>query len=259
MIPQSLHRHLPTAAGNALLVLAASLAAGLALAGHHTLAERIASDSRSETDRARDAGRKPAEVLEFLGVEAGMDVIDVMAAGGWYTEVLAHAVGEDGSVAAQNPDWILAFRDGANDKALAARLEGDRLPNVYRLDKNFDELGAGDGPFDVALSALNFHDVYNRDGRDAAVAMLESIRGILEPGGVFGIIDHAGDAGADNAALHRIEKNKVIEAARAAGFVVEAESDVLSAASDDRTQMVFADGLRGQTDRFVIRLRKPEA
>lgn len=257
MTRNSMQRRRTFGQGNILLIIAASLAANAALGAHHTLAERIATDTRSEADRARDAGRKPAEVLEFLGVEAGMDVIDVMAAGGWYTEVLAHAVGEEGSVAAQNPDWILAFRDGANDKALAARLEGDRLPNVHRLDKNFDELGAGDGPYDVALSALNFHDVYNREGRDATIAMLERIRAVLEPGGVFGIIDHAGDTGADNASLHRIEKSLVVDAAEAAGFIVEAESDVLSADSDDRTQMVFAEGLRGQTDRFVLELRKP--
>lgn len=240
----------------------AALVAGLllfttAIAAHHTLAERIASDTRSEEDRARDAGRKPAEVLDYLGVEAGMSVIDIMAAGGWYTEVLANAVGADGRVAAQNPDFILQFRDGANDKALNARLDGDRLPNVARLDKNFAAISADDGQFDVAISALNFHDIYNRDGADAAVDMLQSIKAVLKPGGVFGVIDHAGIAGADNAALHRIEKQKVIETAEAAGYELVGESDVLSMPADDHTQMVFAEGIRGKTDRFVVKLRKP--
>jgi predicted methyltransferase len=241
-----------------------ALATGLILvvvaqAAHHTLAERIASDSRSGEDRARDAGRRPAEVLEFLGVDAGMSVIDIMAAGGWYTEVLAHAVGEDGRVAAQNPDFILQFRDGANDKALNARLAGGRLPNVSRLDKNFSDLGANDGQFDVAISALNFHDIYNRDGADAAVGMLRSIMSVLKPGGVFGVIDHAGASDADNAALHRIEKTRVIESAKAAGFEIAGESDVLHMASDDHSQMVFAEGVRGKTDRFVVKLRKPSS
>lgn len=230
-----------------------------AMAAHHTLAERIDSGARSEEDRARDAGRKPAEVLDYLGVEAGMSVIDIMAAGGWYTEVLSHAVGDDGRVAAQNPDFILRFRDGANDKALNARLEGDRLPNVARLDKNFTDLSADDGQFDVAVSALNFHDIYNRDGADAAVDMLRSIKAVLKPGGVFGVVDHAGIASADNAALHRIEKSKVLESARAAGFEIAGESDLLHVASDDHSQMVFAEGVRGKTDRFVVKLRKPAA
>ena len=228
-----------------------------AMGAHHTLAERIASDTRSEEDRARDAGRKPAEVLEYLGVEAGMSVIDIMAAGGWYTEVLSHAVGDDGRVAAQNPDFILQFRDGANDKALNARLDGNRLPNVVRLDKNFSAMSADDGQFDVAISALNFHDIYNRDGADAAVAMMRSIKAVLKPGGVFGVVDHAGVAGADNAALHRIEQSKVVESARAAGLEIAGESDVLAVSSDDHSQMVFAEGVRGRTDRFVVKLRKP--
>ena len=235
----------------------AALIAGAALAGHHTIAERIATDSRPAEDRARDAGRKPAEVLEFLGVEAGMDVIDIMAAGGWYTEVLSYAVGEDGTVAAQNPPWILAFRDGANDKAMAARLADGRLSNVSRLDVDFAALDPADGQFDVALSALNFHDVFNRDGRDAAVSMLSRVGEILRPGGVFGIIDHAGNEGEDNASLHRIAKARVIETAEAAGFVVEAESDLLASAADDRSQSVFGPDIRGKTDRFVLRLRKP--
>jgi len=246
--------------GNATLLAAIALGALSAttlFAAHHTLAERIASETRSAEDRARDDGRRPAEVLQFLGVEEGMRVVDIMAAGGWYTEVLSLAVGPEGRVVAQNPDFILRFRDGANDKALSARLAGGRLANVSRLDRNFEDLKAADGPFDLALSALNFHDVYNRNGPEAAVAMLESVRSVLKPGGVFGIIDHAGDTGADNVAMHRIEKAAVIASAEAAGFVVEGESDVLHFADDDRTQSVFSEGLRGMTDRFVLKLRKP--
>lgn len=228
-----------------------------AQAAHHTLAERIASDSRSAADRDRDAGRKPAEVLEFLGVRAGMSVVDIMAAGGWYSEVLSHAVGEDGAVAAQNPDFILQFRDGANDKALNARLADGRLPNVTRLDKNFAALGEADGQFDVALSALNFHDIYNSGGPDAATGMLMAIKSILKPGGVFGIIDHAGNPDADNESLHRIDKAKVIETAEAAGYEVVGESQVLATDSDDRSGGVFGPDIRGKTDRFVIKLRKP--
>ena len=82
------------------------------------LEDLLASDSRSEADRARDAGRKPAEVLEFLGIRPGMKVIDIIAAGGWYTEVLALAVGPDGHVVAQNPSFVLTYRDGALDEAL---------------------------------------------------------------------------------------------------------------------------------------------
>lgn len=221
------------------------------------LRERLAASSRPQADRDRDAGRKPADVIEFLGIEPGMAVIDLIAAGGYYTEVLAISVGPQGRVVAQNPDAVLKMRDGVNETALRERLAGDRLPNVSRLNKELKDLSAADGQFDAAITALNFHDIYNSAGPEAAVAILTTIRGILKPGGVFGIIDHVGVGSADNVALHRIEKARAIEAAVAAGFVVEGDSDVLANAADDHSQGVFADGLRGNTDRFVLKLRNP--
>jgi len=221
------------------------------------LRSMLASDARSAQDQARDAGRKPADVVEFLGIEPGMAVIDVIAASGYYTEVLSLAVGPEGSVAAHNPAFILEFREGANEKAIAARLADDRLPNVTRLNKEFAELSADDGPFDAAITALNFHDLYNGRSPEDALAVMQVVYSMLKPGGTFGIIDHAGVAEADNAALHRIEVAKAIETATAAGFVVEGQSGILSNPEDDHTQGVFAEGLRGHTDRFLLKLRKP--
>ena len=79
-----------------------------------SLAELLASNARSDEDRARDADRNPAAVLEFLGIEPGMDVIDIMAAGGWYSEILAMAVGPDGSVTAtMTRRWRIALAIGS--------------------------------------------------------------------------------------------------------------------------------------------------
>lgn len=222
------------------------------------LAAMLASGSRSEEDRARDAGRKPAAVLEFLGIGPGMNVMDAIAAGGWYTEVLSVAVGPAGHVVAQNPGFVLQYRDGANEKALSARLAGNRLPNVSRMNKEFADMSAADGPFDAALTALNFHDIYNGRGPQAAVGFLRSIAAVLKPGGVLGIIDHVGVADADNASLHRVEVAKVLDSAREAGLIVEGQSNLLANPDDDHTQAVFAEGLRGHTDRFILKLRKPE-
>ncbi|MEN8158870.1 MAG: methyltransferase, partial [Myxococcota bacterium] len=68
------------------LVLAAALPV-VAENTDGTLAARLAAADRSDADRARDAGRKPGEVLAFLGIEPGMKVLDAIAAGGWYSEV----------------------------------------------------------------------------------------------------------------------------------------------------------------------------
>ena len=217
----------------------------------------LASDSRSEADRARDAGRKPADVVEFLGIVAGMRVMDVIAASGYYTEVLSLVVGPDGHVVAQNPPGVLQMRDGVNEKAISARLADDRLPNVSRLNGNVAEISADGGTYDAAITALNFHDIYNRGGPEGALASLQAIYAVLKPGGIFGIIDHVGVAGADNVELHRIEKSLAIETAKAAGFVVEGDANILANAADDHTQGVFAEGVRGNTDRFVLKFVKP--
>lgn len=217
----------------------------------------LASDVRAEADRARDEGRKPARVIEFLGIKPGMKVIDIIAASGYYTEVLSLAVGPDGRVASQNPAGALRMRDGANDKALTERLANNRLPNVYRLDKELSELSVDDGPFDAAITALNLHDVYNNGGDEAAIGMMRSVYDSLKPGGVFGVIDHDAVAGNDNKALHRIQKADAVRIAEAAGFVVEAERSILQNPDDDMTQFIRAEGLQGHTNRFLLKLRKP--
>jgi predicted methyltransferase len=218
------------------------------------LPARLGSESRAAEDRARDAGRKPADVLAFLGVQPGMTAIDLIAAGGYYTEVLSLAVGEKGKVYAHNTSLTLRMRDGANDKAIAKRLEGGRLANVERLDRDVAAIDLPAGSVDVAITALNFHDIYQAGG---AQAFLTKVREILKPGGVLGIVDHVGVAGQDNRSLHRIEESLVREAATAAGFEVADASEVLANAADDHTKNVFDPSMRGNTDRFVLKLRKP--
>jgi predicted methyltransferase len=115
-----------------------------------------------------------------------------------------------------------------------------------------------DGPFDAAFTALNLHDIYNNGGDVAATDAMASIYATLKPGGVFGVIDHQGLEGQDNAALHRMLKSDAIRVAEAAGFVLEADSDILHSDLDDMTQPMWADGIRGYTNRFLLRLRKPK-
>ena len=226
--------------------------AGVALAG------AAVAEGRSDEDKARDAARKPAEVLAFLGLEKGDTVIDIWAAGGWYTEFISEAVGPEGKVYSQNGPTILAFRDGHYDKLLSERLGGGRLANVIRVDQALAEHPVEAGTVDLAFTALNLHDIHNRQGFDATVKFFEDAMTTLKPGGVMGVIEHVGAEGADNTSLHRLEPAKARAAAEAAGFVVEAESDLLASAGDDHTLGVFHADIRGKTDRFILKLRKPE-
>jgi len=223
------------------------------------LADELANaPGRSEEDKARDMQRKPDQVLTFLGLRSGDTALDLWSSGGWYTEVLSIAVGPDGKVYSQNPQEVLAYNDGYYDQLLSARLADSRLPNVERIDAAVGEADIAPGSVDFALTALNFHDIYEIRGRDGAVVFLGAVFRLLKPGGTLGLIDHVGTPGADNVSLHRIDPALVDEAAVEAGFIIEARSDLLANPADDHSKMVFDPAVRGATDRFILRLRKPE-
>ncbi len=232
--------------------------AALALTTHPIQADLAADlSARSPEDQVRDAGRKPAEVLDWLGIGPGMTVMDLVASGGWYTEVLSLAVGSEGVVYAQNPPMIYNFRDGFYDKALSARLADGRLANVVRLDRDLGEVGLEPDSLDAAITALNFHDIVNNPGgAEAGAGFLAVVKGLLKPGGVLGLIDHVGDPDKDNAALHRLDVEAALPIIEAAGFEM-ASSDLLRNPDDDRSAMVFNPAIRGQTDRVLYKLTKP--
>jgi len=221
------------------------------------LVTALSSADRSDADMARDEARKPVEVLVFAGIELGMTALDVMAGGGWYTEVIATAVGPEGTVYAENPSWLIEAMGGRVVQALEKRLADNRLPNVIRADEGLDKGSIEAGSVDIALSALNLHDTYDRFGRNAALVQMTQIYNVLKPGGVFVLIDHSGKADLNNKQLHRIEQHIMEGIAQDAGFTLEAEGQMLRHPEDDLTKMVFSKGLRGYTDRFVLKLRKP--
>jgi len=216
----------------------------------------LSGSGRPDADRERDAGRKPAEVIAFLGIEPGMTVIDLLTANGYYTEVLSLRVGDEGKVYAHNTAFMLTFMNGANDKAMSKRLEGGRLANVERLDRELSDLGLAEGSIDVAMTAMNFHDFYYNGGSEAVQGILAAVMATLKPGGVLGIIDHVGVAGVDNSKLHRIDPEIVRQEVQKAGFELGGESDMLANSEDGHDSSVFGE-LRGRTDRLLIRLVKP--
>jgi len=205
---------------------------------------------RPAEDKARDTNRKPKQVLEFVGIGAGMTVLDLNASAGWYTEVLSAAVGADGQVIAHNSPR----RRDRTEAAITAK--ADRLGNITPVFADIGSLDL-DGEVDAALTALNLHDMYNRDAEVGRAYLGDAFKA-LKPGGVFCVIDHEGSAGQDNAELHRIEVAVAKEALEAVGFVVESVSDLLDNPADDHTLHMRDESLERNTDRFLIRARKPE-
>lgn len=242
-----------------LVCLALATIGGCAqLAGSgNSAVKALAAADRSDEDQARDIGRKPAQVAQVLGFGPGMTIMDVIAGGGYYSETLAAIVGPSGTIYAQNPAVMLQMREGANDIAMKKRLVGNRLPNVVRLDRELQALGLAPNSLDGALTALNLHDVYNRDPAMAA-AMLKTLFDLLKPGATLGVIDHVGLPDQDNNKLHRMRKEDAIAVAQQVGFEVAVDSDLLANPNDDYTTFVFDPAVRGNTDRFLLKLIKPQ-
>lgn len=204
-------------------------------------------------------------MLAFLGVSPGMTVLDFNAATGWYTEILAGAVGPNGHVIAHNHPGA---RTTLPAEAFEARYGANRLPNVEQIFTRHGELRLPHGSLDVVLLSLVYHDTYwHRDGVDWGPidrkVLLASLREALKPGGVVGVIDHYAAAGSDPfvsvQALHRIDRAVVLRDFTAADFVLDGESDLLRVATDDHSLSVLDPTVAGRTDRFVLRLRKRRA
>lgn len=213
--------------------------------------DALNSDARPADAKARDGIRRPAQVMELLGVESGMTVVDVEALGGWYTEVLSAAVGPRGRVIAQVGPRGLQQNDGAPSKAQA-----DRLGNVEVIFEALTEVAANSA--DRALTALNLHDyIIFFGGEPGAVAYLQSIYDVLKPGGLAAIIDHEGSPNMNNNDLHRMPTADAKRLIQQVGFEIVTESDLLHTNADDHSLSIRDPSLGRNTDRFLFVVRKP--
>lgn len=220
--------------------------------------------ARPEQDRARDATRHPAEILNFAGVEPGWTVADIGSGGGYYTRILSRAVGENGTVYAQNYQWVVDRFPNADTALTAIAAEYDNVE--YYVTPADGVMSGVDAPLDAAFIVLGYHDLIWQQPdiqtltREERIAGNRAIYDALRPGGVLIVIDHRAEDGSmdrDVDALHRIDEAMVRGEIEAAGFRLDGESDLLSNADDSRDIGVFDPSIRGRTDRFVLRYRKP--
>ncbi|MBY0565511.1 MAG: hypothetical protein K2P58_15185 [Hyphomonadaceae bacterium] len=217
------------------------------------IAAALADARRPDTDRTRDELRHPAEILAFAGVQPGWRVADVGPGGGYYTRLFAVAVGETGRVFAID-------RPNAPDRPPRPILAvAPSYPNVTVVQQGY----AGwttDEPLDAIFISQIYHDFYLPAFAFDVPALNRAMYAALKPGGVLVIVDHAASDGSPidvTNTLHRIDRAQVVRDLEAAGFVLEDESQVLRNPTDNRTLRVFEGDIRGRTDQFVLRFRKP--
>ncbi|OYY75626.1 MAG: methyltransferase [Sphingomonas sp. 28-62-20] len=227
------------------------------------IAAAVAAPGRPAEQIKLDEGRKPAAILAFEGLKPGMKAADIMAGAGYYTEIMARVVGPKGHVTAYEPVQFMPTDD--KGKAVWSSLIA-RNANVTQTAYPFDAFAAAPASLDFAMLHLVYHDLYWESEkfkvpRTDPAAFLATLYKAMKPGGTVAVIDHValpGDTRATVEKMHRIDPATVKADFATAGFVLEAESDVLKAAEDDHSKLVFDPAVRGKTDRFVFRFSKPK-
>jgi predicted methyltransferase len=250
------------------LILAASLAAMLSFSATCAQAASVpanikaavADSNRPDADKQRDAERKPAETLAFLGVKSGGSVAELLPGGGYFTRLFSAAVGAKGHVYALVPERPASAPADLPDlaakvKAIAADAH---YSNVTVVVAPLATLAAPT-PVDVIFTAQNYHDLHNFPVD--VVAFDKSILNSLKPGGLYVVLDHSAQLGSglnDTKTLHRIDSEAVKKEVTDAGFEFVGASNILANAADARTAKVFDPSIRGKTDQFILKFRKPK-
>jgi predicted methyltransferase len=227
------------------------------------VATAVAASSNRTADNVKlDEGRKPAEVLNFLGLESGMQAIDMFGGNRYWAEILAPAVGPTGRVTVWEP---AQFYDKDSQEKFTAFQQ--KTPNTQMIVTPFEAIELPANSYDFMMINLNYHDVYWESAkygvkRMEPEAFLKTVHASMKPGGIVGVIDHVGNSGDTRQTVekfHRIDPAVVKADFEKAGFKLEAESDILRNPADDHRLLVFDPKIRGKTDRFVYKFRKPKA
>lgn len=241
----------------ALLVLTAPFAAQAADSTPAYVTAALNAPSR-KADTADDARRQAAAVMTFTGVKPGSKVLELVPGKGYWTRIFSGVVGAEGHVYTVWPNGMAKY--AAESFATWQELVKATYTNVSLLQQANDALSSPE-PVDVVFTCQNYHDYHDKFMGPVDMAKFDKeVFDALKPGGVFVVIDHVAPAGsgiADTDTLHRIDPAVVKQEVEAAGFVFDGESDALRNPTDPHTNKVFDPSIRGKTDQFIFRFRKP--
>jgi predicted methyltransferase len=218
----------------------------------------LADPHRTDADRALDASRMPAQLLAFAGVKRGQTVVDIFP-GPYFDRLFGDVVGPTGKVIMFIPTEAVAVHDEPSVPDGSTPMAD--LPNVTTITAPINSFSIP-ASADVIWFRQNYHDLHDKFMGPADVPRFNAaVFKALKPGGVFIIIDHYAPDGsglADTDTTHRIDAETVKKEVSAAGFVLDGQSSVLRNPADPRTALVFDKSIRGHTDQFVFKFRKPK-
>jgi predicted methyltransferase len=221
----------------------------------------VAAAGRTPDNVKLDESRKPAEVLKFLGLRSGMSAVDLFGGNKYWSEIMAPAVGPKGKVLVWEPTQFYS----ADSKKAFEEFEA-KHSNVSIVSTPFEAISLPKNSADFVMLNLNYHDTYWVSQKYGVVQMdpnafLKVVYDAMKPGAVIGVIDHVANPGGDTRAtvdkFHRIDPEVVKADFKRAGFVLAGESKLLANPADDHSLLVFDPKIKGKTDRFIFKFKKP--
>jgi predicted methyltransferase len=226
-----------------------------------SVAAAVAAPGRSADNVKMDAGRKPAAVLQFLGLRPGIHVLDLFGGNAYWAEIMAPVVGPKGHDTVWEPTQFYGPKAKQAFEAFAAK-----NPNVSIVTSPFEAPDLPKNYADLVILNDNYHDTDGQSDkfkipRMDPHAFLEAVYASMKPGAVIGVIDHIANPNKDTRAtvekFHRIDPNVVKADFKRAGFVLVGSSDLLRNKADDHSLIVFDPKVAGKTDRFIFKFKKP--
>jgi predicted methyltransferase len=226
-----------------------------------TLAAAVAAQDRSPENVKLDDGRKPVQVLSFLGLKPGMHVLDLFGGNAYWAEIMAPAVGPKGHDTVWEPTQFYSDKTKKSFGEFAAK-----HANVSIVTSPFEAPQLPKNYADFVMLNDNYHDTYLQSAKYGIPKMdpnafLKAVYASMKPGAVIGVIDHVANPNGDTRAtvekFHRIDPNVVKADFKRAGFVFVKSSDLLRNPADDHSLLVFDPKVSGHTDKFVFEFRKP--
>jgi predicted methyltransferase len=246
-------------AAGAALLLSTAMADAKGATAPSAAAAAIADKNRPAEDTARDADRKPAEMIAFAGIKPGMVVVDLIPGKGYFSRIFSDAVGPNGHVYSFEPTEFDAAFVKHNIPVPSGTMPN--YPNDTFIHASIAKLPVPQMA-DVIWTSQNYHDLHDSFTGPVDLAVFnKAVYAALKPGGVFIVLDHAAVPGSGIAAtdtLHRIDPAVVKKEVMAAGFKFAGESEVLRNPADDHSKLVFDKSIRGHTDQFIYKFQKPK-
>ncbi len=265
------------------ILTAATLALAVTSVNADPITEAVKSEHRGADAKARDEYRNPQQTLRFFGIEPDMKVIEIWPGGGWYTDILADLLKENGELVAAHFFVDDSTRDYYKNslKKFNERVES-HPPYAGITVTAFHPKNALDiteaGTADAVLTFRNVHNWYMNAGKDGVEASFKAFFTALKPGGVLGVVEHEMPSSGSDEDMEKsgyMKRDFVIAAAKAAGFELEASSDInanpmdnashprgvwtlpptLALKDEDRAKYLAI----GESNRMTLKFVKPEA